>query len=192
MDKKQDIQCPYKPCGDNINCIGCINDPQKRHMTEEQFQDIWCHLGCGDCKFCNPLADIDTVESQCKRLDHKHIQFAVPWFKSYDCGQHSGGVCSDFEPNEWELWLYRHWQPEFLNIDRKKQCLGKVGLCLDKDQSVRYYVDANDFYYETFLNEDGSLKWIEKKYYKRDKKSPIGYKLVTEINDKLLNGVVGG
>lgn len=177
------IKCPYLPCGSNENCIGCCYDPQERPMTKEMFWDANCHLGCGDCKYCNPSADMDSIESPCKRIDHKHIQFAVPWFKSYDCGQRSGGICSDFEPNEWELWLYRHWKSEFKDIEHGKGSSTiprYVGLCLDKDQSIRYYVNADDFYNNTFKESDGSLKWVKKEYYKQSRKSPIGYVLVTE------------
>ena len=180
-----EIKCPYKPCGSNENCIGCMYDPQKRNMSKEKFWDMNCHLGCGDCKYCNPKGDMDNIESPCKRIDHKHLQFAVPWFKSYDCGQGSGGICSDFEPNEWQLWLYRHWKPEFKDKKYRKgsSILPRtVALCIDKDQSVRYHVYAKDFYYNTFRNEDGSLKWIYKEYYKQSRKSPMGYKLVREYN----------
>lgn len=173
------ITCPYKPCGSNENCIGCNLDPEKRIMSSEMFWDMNCHLGCGDCKYCNVKADLDGEESTCKRIDHKHIQFAKPYFKSYDCGQRSAILCSDFEPNEWELWLYRHWKREFLG---KVSTDGYIGLCLDKDQSVRYFVTKEDFFYNTFLNEDGSLKWKKKMYYKQSRKSPIGYELIIEWN----------
>lgn len=189
---KNKIKCPYlinNKCGLNDNCIGCIYDPQKRQMTSEMFWNMNCHLGCGDCKYCNPKADMVGIESNCKRLDHKHYQFAIPWFKSYDCGQRSGGICSDFEPNEWELWLYRHWKTEFKDIKHSKGSSTiprYVGLCIDKDQSVRYYVYADDFYNNTFKNTDGSLKWVYKQYYKRSKKSAIGYKLIKEYNKKYM------
>lgn len=182
-------KCPYVPCGSNDACIGCKYDTKKRSMNSEMFKDCCCHLGCGDCKYCNPSADLDNVESRCKRLDHKHIQFAIPWFKSYDCGQLSGGICEDFEPNEWEFWLFNHWKPEY----KKSFCKGNngtkktVGLCLDKNQSVRYYVDYMDFFYNTFKNDDGSLKWIYKQYYKQCKKSPMKYILVTEYNNERKN-----
>ena len=178
-----EIKCPYKPCGSNENCIGCCYDPQQREMTSEMFWDMNCHLGCGDCKFCDPKGDLDGVKSPCKRIDHKHIQFSVPWFKSYDCGQRSGGICNDFEPKEWKLWLYRHWKPEFKDKTKGKQLSSiprTVDLCLDKDQSIVYKVKAEDFFYNTFLDENGNLKWIEKMYYKRSRKSPIGYELIHE------------
>lgn len=188
-----EIKCPYKPCGSNINCIGCCYDPEKRPMTKEMFWDMNSHLGCGDCKYCDPKGDMDSIKSSCKRIDHKHYQFAVPWFKSYDCGQLGGGVCADFEPNEWELWLFRHWKPEFINKEygmMGSSCKPRtVSLCIDKNQSIRYHVYAEDFFNNTFKNEDGSLKWIYKEYYKRSKKSSIGYELVKEYNKENNNEV---
>lgn len=176
-----DIKCPYLPCGQNENCKGCCNDPHHSTMTKEEFFDINIHLGCGDCKYCDPCADLDGITSKCKRLDHKHFQFAVPWFKSYDCGQHSHGICYDFKPKDWELWIKRHFKKEFLdNKDFKENQY--VGICIDKNQKIRYYVSAKDFYYNTFLNSDGSLKWIKKMYYKKSTRSPIGYELITEWN----------
>ena len=153
--------------------------------------DEWCHLGCGDCEYCNSKADMDGVESQCKRIDHKHLQFAVPWFKSYDCGQLSGITCADFKPLEIRKWLYEHWvsiddyMRAYEEIEGKPYVRGYLGLCIDKDTSVRYYVNYKDFFYNKFLNEDGSLKWVKKCYYKRSKKSPTGYELVWEYNKEV-------
>lgn len=174
-----DIICLYKPCGQNENCIGCINDPQHREMTAEQFFDCQ-RLSCGGCVYCNPSADLDSVESTCKRLDHKHLQFAKPWFKSYDCGQRGGCICSDFKPKEWQLWLYRHYKKDFLNHLNLK---GYIPLCIDKDWSIRYYVKKKDFYNNTFLDADNNPKWVFKKYYKQSRKSVTGYKLITEYKD---------
>lgn len=175
--------CPYQPCGSHTSCIGCMYDPQGRKMTFEQFDEQNHRVTCGDCKFCNPSADLDSVESTCKRLDHKHIKFAVPYFKSYDCGQLSGFLCSDFQPKESCRWLHRHWQPEFIHEKAKQREGGTIALCLDGDTSIRYYVDGMDFFYGRFV-ENGELKWIKKQYYKRSKESTIGYKLITERNLK--------
>lgn len=180
------VVCPYKPCGSDSNCLGCMYDPEERPIKSEMFMDMCCHLGCGDCKHCNPKGDMDSVESPCRRIDHKHFQFAVPWFKSYDCGQQNGIVCRDFEPNEWSLWLFRHWNSAYLdeiyNRINDDKC---IGLCIDKDQSIRYYVRQKDFFNNTFKNKDGSLKWIYKMYYKRSKESATGYKLVKEYNSNI-------
>ena len=185
-----EIKCPYKPCGSNINCLGCIHDPEKRPMDIETFKDCNSHLGCGDCRFCDPKGDMDSIESPCKRIDHKHYQFAVPWFKSYDCGQLGHCICSDFEPKRSNLWLYRHWKPEFIKeYDKSPTSDETISLCIDKDQSVRYHINFKDFFYNTFKNKDGSLKWIYKMYYKRSKESAIGYKLVKEYNKEYNNAI---
>ena len=152
----------------------------------ENIYECHCHLGCGDCKYhqCDAERREDTT---CKRLDHKHIQFAVPWFKSYDCGQQSAITCADFEPRESRKWLYEHWvsMDDYISayeeVEKRPYLADKtIGLCIDGDQSVRYYVRREDFHNNTFLNADGSLKWVKKQYYKKSRKSPIGYELVTE------------
>lgn len=45
----------------------------------------------------------------CKRIDHKIVRFAVPWFKSYDNGQFRGCICSEFEPADWCVYAKAHW-----------------------------------------------------------------------------------
>ncbi len=65
------------------------------------------HIGCGDCKYFRINADRE--ESLCKRIDHKATKFYRPWFKSYDCGQMTGIICSDFTPAERCKYLYEHW-----------------------------------------------------------------------------------
>ena len=179
------LKCPYtvdNKCGYNSNCKGCSSNPNKTEMSAEEFWDECSHLGCGDCIYCDPRGDMDNITSPCKRIDHKHIQFAIPWFKSYDCGQRSGGICNDFQPNCWELWLIRHWKPEFKEVYKDNTNTKYVGLCLDKDQSIRYYVKFEDFFNNTFKNEDGSLKWVKKCYYKRTRIG-FGYKLIWEYNN---------
>lgn len=154
-------------------------------IEDDSLQDMCYFVGCGSCKHFNVRADMDGVESTCKRIDHKHIQFAKPWFKSYDCGQYTRTMCNDFEPDEGHVYLYKHWTDpiDYACKGDESRIKGKIWLCLDKDQSVRYAVTMRDFWYGTFLNEDGSLKWIEKMYYKRSKKSPIGYVLVREDHE---------
>ena len=154
-------------------------------IEDDSLQDMCYFVGCGSCKHFNVRADMDGVESTCKRIDHKHIQFAKPWFKSYDCGQQSSIMCNDFEPAERCVDLCRRWTDpiDYACKGDESRIKGKVWLCLDKDQSVRYAVTMRDFWYGTFLNEDGSLKWIEKMYYKRSKKSPICYELVREDHE---------
>lgn len=149
------------------------------------------NLRCNDCKFYKANADMDKVESTCKRINHKTVKFAVPWFKSYDCD--FGTICSDFEPNPnypalvkewnelggfqkwWQLWV-EQWLP-YQKIDKY------VYFTLNGDTSIRYGVWLMDYVTGNMYNEDGSLKAETKQYYVRCKKSkshPIGYKLVEE------------
>ena len=168
------IKCPYlkdNKCGYNENCVGCINDPHKRPMSYSDFRDNHCHLVCNDCKHCG---------KNCKRLDHNHYCFAKPIFKSYDAG--NGSICSDFEPNEWELWLFRHWQSNYINDYRNSiKPTANINLCINKDFEKRYSVNYLQFFDNDFKNQDGSLKWIKKGYYKQCR-SGFGYKYVYEYN----------
>lgn len=147
-----------------------------------------CCLQCGECQHFQVDADRRETTT-CKRLDHKKYKFAVPWFKSYDCGQYSQTICSDFIPVKWSVWLYSHWT----NIEdwiagyekeEHKSFFDKqyVALCIDGDTSVRYYVNKKDYFYNCFIDERGELKWIKRCYYKQSRKSPIGYQLVWEYN----------
>ena len=127
--------------------------------------------------------DADRTESTCKRLDHKYIKFAFPWFKSYDCGQLSGTVCNDFEPSDTVPWLKAHWKGWSDYWEDEDPTKGKIWLILDDDRSVRYAVSRKDFVEGSFLDEEGNLKWIEKEYYKMSRSSPTGYILVHERNE---------
>lgn len=143
--------------------------------------DEWLSLQCGHCIWFNAKADLSNVESQCKRLDHKHLRFAKKIFASYDCGQDQETICRDFSPKASILWLYKNWEKVKANIIP----YGKddiIYLNLDGNDDIRYGVRARDFYENTFQNEDGTLKWVCKKYMKRSKKSSTGYKIVTETN----------
>lgn len=153
-------------------------------MDYDEFRDVMCHWNCDNCKHCNPKADLDGVVSTCKRLDHKRYSFAKAPFASYDCGQRNGFVCGDFEPVEWQKWLAEHWDSKFLNEHRNRiRDDATVSICIDHDWDVKYQVLAKDFFDGTFINEDGSLKWVRKGYYKRSKTSPIGYVYVYEYTD---------
>jgi hypothetical protein len=150
-----------------------------KKMDSLDIRDEWSCLQCGQCKHFKAGADREGIESTCKRLDHKHIKFAKPWFKSYDCGQFFGTVCRDFEPAAYCVWLCKHWKG-FDDYFAGEEFKGTVALVLDSDFSVRYKVKAIDFINNTFLDEEGNLKWIEKEYYKISRKSPIGYALIHE------------
>lgn len=145
----------------------------------------WCRIECGECKWFKVNADMNNVESTCKRLDHKHLRFAKKIFKSYDCGCFDINTCADFEPDEKKVpWLYNHWN------EVKEQIIpyGKfacVALNVDGNTDVRYCVLGSDFYNNTFINEDGSLKWRYKYYSVPDRKSPTKYRIVYETPDGL-------
>ena len=148
-------------------------------MTPEEREE-WPCLQHGQCKHFRVNADLAGVQSTCKRLDHKNIKFAVPWFKSYDCGQLSSNICEDFEPRDTCKWLKEHWDGIERYFGENYTPGGYVGLILNNDTSIRYYVKAEDFYRGSFLNDVGSLKWEYREYYRRSRSSPIGYRLERE------------
>ena len=148
------------------------------------------NLRCRNCKFYRVDADLQGRECACKRIDHKEIKFAVPWFKSYDCD--FGTICSDFLPNEnypaicreweevggfdgfWPLWVDQ-WLP-YANTNKL------VYFTLGNDTSVRYGVKLLDYVYGEMVSK-GVLKAVEKEYYKKRRVSeefPTGYELVHE------------
>lgn len=143
----------------------------------------WCRIECGECKWFKVNADMNSVESACKRLDHKHLRFAKKIFKSYDCGQFDINTCADFEPDERKVpWLYNHWN------EVKEQIIPygefeTIELNVDGNTDVRYAIWANDFYNNTFINKDGSLKWIYKYYQVPSRSSVTHYDIVYETTD---------
>ena len=145
-------------------------------MTEEEREE-WPALQHGDCIHFS--VNSDREESTCRRLDHKHLIFAQSPFKAYDCGQMQGLVCKEFEPKKICRWLYEHWDGIYGYFGEDFKLKGLVWLIVDGDESVRYGVAYEDFWDGTFLNPDGTLKWVEKMYYRRTKKE-FGYKLVRE------------
>lgn len=139
---------------------------------------------CRDCRF---------HRENCKRIDHKTVKFAVPWFKSYDCD--FGTVCSDFLPKEYMKYACEHWT-EFdeywgVLVDQwlpYKNTNILVYFTLHDDTSIRYGVPLLDYVYGNMI-EDGVLKAVEKMYYKQSRNSPIGYKLIREpIQGVCING----
>lgn len=141
-------------------------------------------MRCGECIYFKVNADLNGIESTCKRLDHKKLRFAVPWFKTYDCGQFNGCVCRDFEPAKWCKYLYENWS-SFDDYFREILDRKTVDLVIDGNLSIRYQIRYIDFVNNTFLDKEGNLKWIKRYFYKRVKVSeenPTGYKLVYEKN----------
>ena len=148
------------------------------------------NLRCRNCRFFNCRADMKGVESTCKRLDHKTIRFAVPWFKSYDCD--FGTICSNFEPRdgqtaikkEWEdLGGFSGWFPLWIEQWRGGKTDGLLYFTLGEDTNVRYGVKFLDYVYGKMII-DGELQAVEKMYYRKHricKEYPTGYELVHEV-----------
>lgn len=145
-------------------------------MTEEEL-DEWPCLQHGQCKYFNVNADRET--STCKRIDHKKIKFAKPWFKSYDCGQYSQHICAEFEPRDSCKWLKEHWDGVHGYFGKSYQPKGMIWFTIGEDTSVRYGVPYKNFWDGSFVDFNGELNWIEKMYYKRTK-GGFGYSLIRE------------
>ena len=149
--------------------------------------EAWPRIECGECKWFNVKADMDGVESTCKRLDHKHLRFAKKIFKCYDCGQWQPNTCADFEPKAGVVWLKKHWneiKTQIIPYSEKDV----IFLNVDGDTQTRWAVKAREFYDNTFINADGSLRWIYKYYPKQSRSSVTGYKYIYELPD----GTKGG
>lgn len=142
---------------------------------------------CGNCKYFNVKADLEGVESTCKRIDHKKVKFYKPWFKSYDCNQHNGIICSDFIPADWCVSAVKEWRGfEEYWENYVEQWLPYrdtntfVSFFVNGDTETAYRVRLMDFVNGTMI-EKGILKAFEKMYYKRDRNpNGFGYKLVHE------------
>ena len=159
-------------------------------MCDEWNDDVDVeNYHCGNCKYFNVKADLDGVESICKRIDHKKVKFAVPWFKSYDCHQSSGIVCSDFKPASWckyacKIWrgFEHYWKGYVDQWLPYKDIETTVGFTLNGNTEVRYKVKLMDFVNGTMF-DGNKLKAIEKEYYNIDRKDVLGYRLVREKID---------
>lgn len=147
----------------------------------EGLKDKWYRVTCGQCKWHRGSAFMDGHESVCKRIDHKKVKLAEPWFKCYDCGQFSKYVCCEFVPTKSNVWLYQHWTKieDFVKVP-EKDTLTNVWLILDNNKDIRYGVSAYDWFYGNIFDADGNLNWREKQYYKQSKGTPYGYKLIKE------------
>lgn len=139
------------------------------------------NIMCMHCIYDNP----DPRKCSCKRVDHKVLQFAKPWFKSYDCGSNHV-ICRDFKPKPECIYISRnwttfddYWKDYVRNWLPYSNTETTIGLVINGDLSVRYYVKLMDFVNGTMFTEDGKLKTVSKHYYKRTKDG-FGYKLVKE------------
>jgi hypothetical protein len=148
------------------------------------------NLHCGHCKYFR--VDADRNESLCKRIDHKTIQFGRPWFKSYDCNQHSGTICSDFLPAELWINIFKEWRgfEEYWSNYVKQWLPYKntemlIPFFLNGDTDNKYMVKLIDFVYGNMI-EGNKLKAVQKVHYKHDRDPQgYGYKLIKES----INGV---
>lgn len=146
------------------------------------------HYFCGNCKHFK--VDADRRESTCKRIDHKKIQFGRPWFKSYDCGQHSGVICSEFVPAAWCIHAVQEWrgfEEYWVNYVEQWLPYGNTDVTIpffvNGDTETKYMVKLMDFVNGTMI-EGNKLKAVEKVYYKRDTDPKgFGYKLIREPID---------
>lgn len=145
---------------------------------------------CKDCKWYRPVIKGHEEDACNRRIDHKRIEYAVPWFKS--SAEETGFPCKEFEPSSIHVWClknywtdWEHWWQDWIDtwMDGKTPTR-PLWFTLNGDRSVRYTVDRNDYINGTMF-ENGKLKAIEKAYYKQTR-SGFGYKLVKE---KLEDGV---
>lgn len=152
---------------------------------DDAIHDAFPVLYCRTCIYFSAKADFPNNISRCKRLDHKKLKFAKPYFKSYDCGMFNARICRDYHPN-FNLIpaLAKYWTctDDYVGYIPSANT---VDLVQDSNFDVRYAVPYADFYNGTHINKDGSLKWVEKTYYKVNRKSPIGYELIHERNTEV-------
>lgn len=153
--------------------------------------DTCPHVGCGDCAYFKVNADLDGVESTCKRIDHKKVKFAIPWFKCYDCGMNSLHIpCGDFIPAHPEYADFREWTnfSDFWKVYVETWLPYKnenitLPFTINGDTSVRYHVPLSKFIDGTMI-VDGVLQAVEKTYCKRDKVE-CGVQLYKIIHKKI-------
>lgn len=121
-------------------------------------------LRCLDCKlYCN---------SQCKRTDGKRIQIAYPWFASHNYG--NCPICRDFELSDWHVWLKSRWTSfdDYYPLYvaqwfpyQNDNC--SIGLFLNGDTDITYYMRYSDFRDGNMFRKDGKLNVFKRRYWKR-------------------------
>lgn len=131
--------------------------------------DTCPNLSCIHCKLFNIHADQPQVESKCKRIDHKKVKFAVPWFKSYDCGR-DHIICSDFIPahpeyadlKEWTCFddFWKMYVEAWLPYKNTKMY---IGFTIGNDTRIRYRVPLMQFISGSMI-QNGVLKAEQKVY----------------------------
>lgn len=139
------------------------------------------NLHCGSCK------NYRSCGEYCKRrIDHKNIKYAKPWFKCYDANQFSGVICSEFKPSTSFPWLVEHWNgfQEYWQLFVEawlpyKNTNKLIWFTIGENESVWYGMPLLDYVYGNMYNEDGTPKFVKKMYYKQTR-TGFGYKLITE------------
>lgn len=136
--------------------------------------DTCPHVMCQHCLYYNIRADLESEQSTCKRIDHKRVKFADPWFASYTCGQYHLPCC-DFTPKHPEYADFKGWTgftdfwPVFVKawLPYENENI-TLPFILNGNKEVRYYVPLRRFLYGTMIS-GGILHAVEKTYYKRGK-----------------------
>lgn len=100
-----------------------INDYVREQNFENKYEYKGSYQGnrlhCGDCehhKYTMEFKKIDEnntktiYHSNCKMIDHNKVKLQEPYFKSYDCGQHSCDICCYFKPASWNISTQKEWK----------------------------------------------------------------------------------
>lgn len=175
-------------------------------MCKENQYDAFPSLKCRDCVYCNIRAELDgeTVDSHCP-INHKEIKLSRPWFASYDVG--NGHICKNFAPSKTCKWLYDRWEGLDKYYADMEQILSSEGysdiqihrylppfnttlsLNLNNNNDIRYAINMNDYFN---CNVSESTNILMKSYMKQSRKSPWGYKRVTEKfnNNKTIGDIL--
>lgn len=169
-------------------------------MCKENQYDAFPSLKCRDCAYCNIRAELD--DSHCP-INHKEIKLSRPWFASYDVG--NCHICKNFAPSRVCKWLYDRWE----GLDRyyadMEQILRSDGysdtqihrylppfnttlsLNLNNNNDIRYYINMNEYFN---CNVNKATNILMKSYVKQARKSPYGYKRVTEKFNKTIGDIL--
>jgi hypothetical protein len=158
----------------------CCADNMEENVMRSNIECDVPHYFCGDCVHWN-------FRGPCKGLDHNSIRFAAPYFKSYDAGQHSGIICSKFQPYI-GLYAFTQWTnfedfwPKYVECWIPYADVNiLMWFVLHNDTKMRYGVPLMDYVNVTMI-ENGFLKAVQKYYYKHSKNN---HRLVYEK----INGV---
>lgn len=147
------------------------------------------NLRCRDCKYFGLIDDFNAQHNRkvsCKNMDYVKYWISVPWFCSHCTGENKL-ICRQFVPSSYKIWLNQRFTcPDdfvsyqithgYLDFHKSKVPFIKAG-----NRNVTYDIYYRDFYYRTYENEDGSLKYARKSFFKKYKKNgTCSYLLVHE------------